>query len=117
MAIMSDSLNDPQPKPKGFVVAVKHKPQVEEEEDGIGHITMGTAIISISYNFKDKELEIYQESWSCCDGRAAINLALSIDTRCTQIQTFQGDKHDTTYVLIDGKWFVQTFETYVPKEG
>ena len=71
---------------------------------GVNHSELKCEVISINYDFENKELEIYMEEANCVDMTGAIAFAERIDKDVKQIQTFAGDKTETCYVKSNGIW-------------
>ena len=82
---------------------------IKEEGGSVYHELLMTLVVSIHYDFHEKELQIHQEAGCCVDMSGAVKLAQSIDHRVKQIQTFSGNRTDTCYILVNGKWVMQEF--------
>lgn len=66
-------------------------------------------VISMQYNYLDKELLLYFPELECCDMAGAVKFAKRIDEHVRQIQTFAGEAQGVCYVLINGNWEAQQF--------
>lgn len=67
-------------------------------------------VISLNYNYADKELTLYLEEYNCVDMRGTIILACRIDSNVKRIQTFAGEMADVCYVKTNGKWEAVMFK-------
>lgn len=81
---------------------------IDRSEGSNYHQSLQCDITSLSYDFDEKELLLYFPEGNCCDMRAAIRIAESIDKDARQIQTFAGDVPDTVYVFVGKKWVAYT---------
>lgn len=62
-------------------------------------------VYKLEYNFKLKLGILIMANGSCCDMTECINLFKKIDPKVIQIQTFAGNKRDTTYSLhVNNEW-------------
>jgi hypothetical protein len=81
------------------------------KEKYIHHPELMCAIVSIEYNFHQRELLVYMNGSSCTYMSGVIEYAKRLDRYVKQIQTFCDGKPDTCYVLVNRTWKAQTFNT------
>lgn len=82
--------------------------KIYRTEEGNYHRALMCDIISLSYNFDEKELLLYFPEGQCCDMSAAIRIAEGIDKDARQIQTFAGNIPDTVYNFVGKIWVAAT---------
>jgi hypothetical protein len=56
------------------------------------------AILRLGYDFTTRRGEIYFLPQQCCDAQGCIDLFLLIDPNVAVIQTYSGDRVDTSYI-------------------
>lgn len=68
------------------------------------HPKLKCCVRSINYNFDKKTGCVYMGDIDCVDMSGCIEIFVAIDERVERIFTFQGDRTDTSYFKVHGKW-------------
>jgi len=68
--------------------------------------------VSVSYNFETRRGTLVMVAGECCDMRGCIELFEEIDSDVKRIDTVSGEKPDTWYVNIGGKWKSHSPESF-----
>ena len=58
---------------------------------------LACGVLRLSYDFETRAGEIYFPQAHCCDMSGCIKLFAAIDPEAVSIQTFSGDRPDTSY--------------------
>jgi hypothetical protein len=61
-------------------------------------------VISLAYDFRRHEGQLYLLDGDCCDMTGCVNLFEGIDPKVTAISTFSGDNADTVYRKEGKEW-------------
>jgi hypothetical protein len=90
-----------------------HDAQDVEGFGGRSHITddgqvfrsdVGCCVEQLAYDFRSRRGRLQMPTLNSCRMYGCMALFLAIDKNVERIETFVGEKHDRTYMLIDGEW-------------